>query len=146
RDARQAARFAVACSSVWKDGRGAGDAYMVSPDQVSKTPESGEYLEKGGFAVRGDRTYFRDLSTEWAVGITCEPNTRVLGGPTDAIREQVETRIEIEPGRYAQGDAAKRIYREFRQRFTDESFVRKVASPGEIQKYMPPGGSRIVEE
>jgi len=145
RDKRQAATFAVACSSVWKDGRGAGDAYMVSPDQVSKTPESGEYLEKGGFAVRGDRTYFRDLPVEWAVGITCEPNTRVLGGPTDAVRDQVETLVEIEPGRYAQGDAAKRIYREFRERFADQSFVRKVASPGEIQKYMPPGGSRILE-
>jgi len=143
RDKRQAAQFAVSCSSVWKDGRGAGDAYMVSPDQVSKTPESGEYLEKGGFAIRGDRTYFRDLPVEWAVGITCEPNTRVLGGPTDAVRDQVETLVEVEPGRYAQGDAAKRIYREFRERFADQSFVRKVASPGEIQKYMPPGGSRI---
>ncbi|MGB9965371.1 ribosome rescue protein RqcH [Halobacterium sp. CBA1126] len=140
---RQAAQFAVCCSSVWKDGRGSGDAYMVSPDQVSKTPESGEYLEKGGFAIRGDRTYFRDLPAEWAVGISCEPHTRVLGGPIDAIVEDVETAIELEPGRYAQGDAAKRIYREFRERFADESFVRKVASPDEIQKYMPPGGSRI---
>lgn len=140
---RQAAQFAVCCSSVWKDGRGSGDAYMVSPDQVSKTPESGEYLEKGGFAIRGDRTYFRDLPAEWAVGISCEPHTRVLGGPIDAIVDDVETAVELEPGRYAQGDAAKRIYREFRERFADESFVRKVASPDEIQKYMPPGGSRI---
>ncbi|WP_232702374.1 ribosome rescue protein RqcH [Halobacterium wangiae] len=140
---RQAAQFAVCCSSVWKDGRGAGDAYMVSPDQVSKTPESGEYLEKGGFAIRGDRTYFRDLPAEWAVGIACEPNTRVLGGPIEAVRDQVETLVELEPGRYAQGDAAKRIYRTFRERFADQSFVRKVASPDEIQKYMPPGGSRI---
>ncbi|CQH57947.1 DUF814 domain protein [Halobacterium hubeiense] len=140
---REAAQFAVCCSSVWKDGRGSGDAYMVSPDQVSKTPESGEYLEKGGFAIRGDRTYFRDLPAEWAVGISCEPHTRVLGGPIDAVVDDVETAIELEPGRYAQGDAAKRIYREFRERFADESFVRKVASPDEIQKYMPPGGSRI---
>ncbi|MCG1003449.1 MULTISPECIES: ribosome rescue protein RqcH [Halobacterium] len=140
---RQAAQFAVCCSSVWKDGRGSGDAYMVTPDQVSKTPESGEYLEKGGFAIRGDRTYFRDLPAEWAVGISCEPHTRVLGGPIDAIADDVEATIELEPGRYAQGDAAKRIYREFRERFADESFVRKVASPDEIQKYMPPGGSRI---
>jgi len=140
---REAAQFAVCCSSVWKDGRGSGDAYMVTPDQVSKTPESGEYLEKGGFAIRGDRTYFRDLPAEWAVGITCEPHTRVLGGPIDAVAEDVETMVELEPGRYAQGDAAKRIYREFGERFADDSFVRKVASPDEIQKYMPPGGSRI---
>ncbi|MFB6268725.1 MAG: ribosome rescue protein RqcH [Halobacterium sp.] len=140
---RQAAQFAVCCSSVWKEGRGAGDAYMVMPDQVSKTPESGEYLEKGGFAIRGDRTYFRDLPSEWGVGIMCEPHTRVLGGPIEAVEDDVETLVEIEPGRYAQGDAAKRIYREFRERFADESFVRKVASPDEIQKYMPPGGSRM---
>ncbi|MFB6071607.1 MAG: ribosome rescue protein RqcH [Halobacterium sp.] len=140
---REAAQFAVCCSSVWKDGRGAGDAYVVTPDQVSKTPESGEYLEKGGFAIRGDRTYFRDLPAEWAVGISCEPHTRVLGGPIDAVADQVETMVELEPGRYAQGDAAKRVYREFRDRFADQSFVRKVASPDEIQKYMPPGGSRI---
>ncbi|MFB6141769.1 MAG: ribosome rescue protein RqcH, partial [Halorientalis sp.] len=38
----QAAQFALAYSSVWKDGRHAGDVYMVDPDQVSKTPESGE--------------------------------------------------------------------------------------------------------
>ena len=140
---RQAAQFSVCCSSVWKEGRGAGDAYMVMPDQVSKTPESGEYLEKGGFAIRGDRTYFRDLPSEWGVGITCEPHTRVLGGPIDAVEGDVETLVDIEPGRYAQGDAGKRIYREFRDRFADESFVRKVASPDEIQKYMPPGGSRM---
>jgi len=44
---REVAQFAVSYSSDWKDGRGAGDAYMVEPDQVSKTPESGEYIEKG---------------------------------------------------------------------------------------------------
>jgi len=58
---REAAQFAVSYSSDWKAGRGAADAYMVDPDQVSKTPESGEYLEKGGFAIRGDRTYFEDV-------------------------------------------------------------------------------------
>ena len=58
----EAAQFAVSYSSVWKDGKYAGDTYAVDHDQVSKTPESGEYLEKGGFAVRGDRTYFEDVA------------------------------------------------------------------------------------
>jgi predicted ribosome quality control (RQC) complex YloA/Tae2 family protein len=142
----EAAQFAVTYSSVWKDGRYAGDVYAVDSDQVTKTPESGEYLEKGGFAIRGDRTYYRDTPVGAAVGIQCEPYTRVIGGPPSAIEGQAETAIELEPGRYAQADTAKRLYRRFREEFTDESFVRKIASPDRIQHFMPPGGSRIAED
>src|SRR6056297_337311 len=139
----EAAQFAVSYSSVWKDGRYAGDVYAVDADQVTKTPESGEYLEKGGFAIRGDRTYYRDTPVGAAVGIQCEPYTRVIGGPPSAIEDRVETMIELEPGRYAQADTAKRLYRRFRERFEEETFDRKIASPDRIQHFMPPGGSRI---
>ncbi|MFP9060396.1 ribosome rescue protein RqcH [Natrialbaceae archaeon A-chndr2] len=142
----EAAQFAVSYSSVWKDGRYAGDVYMVDSDQVSKTPESGEYLEKGGFAVRGDRRYLDDTPVGVTVGIQCEPYTRVIGGPPSAIEDRAVTTIRVEPGRFAQADAAKRIYRELRQRFADESFVRKIASPDQIAHFLPPGGSRLVEE
>jgi len=144
-DKREAANFAVSYSSVWKDGKYAGDAYMVDPDQVSKTPESGEYLEKGGFAIRGDRTYFRDVEVDVAVGITCEGRTGVIGGPSSAIEPKAATSIRLEPGQYAQNDIAKRLYRECKERFADESFVRKVASPDLIQEFLPPGGSRMVK-
>jgi predicted ribosome quality control (RQC) complex YloA/Tae2 family protein len=146
RSKHEAAQFAVSYSSVWKDGRFAGDVYEVAPDQVTKTPESGEYLEKGGFAIRGDRTYHRGTEVGVAVGITCEPETRVVGGPPVTIRKRAETAIEVEPGRYAQNDIAKRLYREFKDRFADETFVRKVASPDLIQEFLPPGGSRAVED
>jgi len=146
RSREEAAQFAVSYSSVWKEGRFAGDVYEVGHDQVSKTPESGEYLEKGGFAVRGDRTYHRDTPVGVAVGITCEPETRVIGGPPGAIEPRTETAIRVEPGRFAQNDVAMRLYREFKQRFTDESFVRKVASADLIQEFLPPGTSRIVED
>jgi len=142
---QEAAQFAVSYSSVWKDGKYAGDVYMVDHDQVSKTPESGEYLEKGGFAVRGDRRYFDDVAVGVAVGITCEPETRVIGGPPSAIEPRAETAIQVEPGKFAQNDLAKRCYREFRERFADESFVRKVASPDLIQEFLPPGTSTIVD-
>ncbi|MFB6104361.1 MAG: ribosome rescue protein RqcH [Halobacteriaceae archaeon] len=141
----QAAQFAVTYSSVWKDGKFAGDVYHVDADQVSKTPESGEYLEKGGFAIRGDRSYHRDVAVGCVVGVRCEPDTRVIGGPPPAIEDDVEFGVAVEPGAYAQGDVAKRIYRRFREAFTDTSFVRKVASPDEIQKFLPPGTSRITE-
>jgi predicted ribosome quality control (RQC) complex YloA/Tae2 family protein len=143
---REAARFAVTYSSVWKEGKFAGDVYAVDHDQVSKTPESGEYLEKGGFAIRGDRTYYDDVEVACSVGIQCEPETRVIGGPPEAIADRAVTTVAVEPGKFAQGDVGKRIYREFRDRFADTSFVRKVASPDLIQHFLPPGTSRIAEE
>jgi predicted ribosome quality control (RQC) complex YloA/Tae2 family protein len=142
----EAAEFAVAYSSVWKDGRGAGDAYAVSPDQVSKTPESGEYLEKGGFAIRGDRRYYRDVPARVAVGVAVRPEARVLGGPPSAVEPRTVTSVRLEPGRYAPNDMATMLYREFRERFADQSFVRKVASADRIQEFLPPGGSRRVDD
>jgi len=142
---RQAAQFAVSHSSVWKAGQHAGDVYMVEPDQVSKTPESGEYIEKGSFVIRGDRTYFNDLAVDLAVGIQCEPQTRVVGGPTAAVADHAATHLELQPGKYAQNDAAKRCYRSLKDRFADDSFVRSVASPDLIQEHLPAGGSEIVD-
>jgi predicted ribosome quality control (RQC) complex YloA/Tae2 family protein len=143
---QEAAQFAVSYSSVWKDGKFEGDVYEVDPDQVSKTPESGEYIEKGSFVVRGDREYYRDVPVGVAIGIKCEPDTRVVGGPPSAIEERVETSIRLEPGQYAQNDIAKRIYRTFRERFADTSFIRKIASADRIQEFCPPGGSQMVDE
>jgi len=118
---------------------------MVDPDQVSKTPESGEYIEKGSFVIRGDRTYFDDTAVDLAVGIQCEPQTRVVGGPTPAVEEHAATHLRLQPGKFAQNDAAKRCYRELKERFADEGFVRKVASPDLIQEHLPAGGSELVD-
>ena len=142
---REAAQFAVSYSSDWKDGRGAGDAYMVEPDQVSKTPESGEYIEKGSFVIRGDRTYFEDVPCRIAVGVQCEPVTRAIGGPPSAIVDRAAAHVTFEPGMYAQNDAAMMVYRNLKERFTDQSFVRKVASADRLQEFLPPGGSDIVD-
>jgi len=142
---REAAQFAVSYSSDWKDGRGAGDAYMVEPDQVSKTPESGEYIEKGSFVIRGDRTYFEDVPCRIAVGVQCEPVTQAIGGPPSAIVDRAATSVTLEPGMYAQNDAAMMVYRELKGRFADQSFVRKVASADQLQEFLPPGGSDIVD-
>jgi predicted ribosome quality control (RQC) complex YloA/Tae2 family protein len=142
----EAAQFAVSYSSVWKDGRFAGEAYMVKPDQVSKTPESGEYIEKGSFVVRGDRTYYRDVEAEVAVGIQCEDITRVIGGPPAPVEEEATVSLRFKPGQYAQNDAGKLAYRRFRRAFTDESFVRKIASPDQIQEFLPPGTSDILDD
>ncbi len=69
----------------------------------------------------------------------------MIGGPPSAIEDRVATAVRLKPGRYAQNDAAKLVYREFKDRFADQSFLRKVASPDRIQEFLPAGGSDIVE-
>lgn len=141
----QVAQFTISSSSVWKAGVFAGDVYMVSADQVSKTPESGEYIEKGSFVIRGQRTYFRGVATEAAVGVQTDPVTQVIGGPPEAVEARTVESARLQPGQYAADDVAKLLYRRFKEAFADERFIREIASPDQIVHHVPPGTSDIIE-
>lgn len=63
---QEAAHFAAAFSRAFAQF-GSSDAYWVRPEQVSKTAPSGEFVAKGSFMVRGQRTYVPNLAMEVAV-------------------------------------------------------------------------------
>lgn len=138
----EAAQFAVSYSSVWKGGLVAADCYLIKGDQVSKTPESGEFLKKGAFVIRGERRYFRDVSLGIAVGVT---DGILIGGPVSAVQPNADPAVEIEPGEFNADDLAKRIYRQFLEKVEDRSFLKAVASVDQIVQFLPPGGSRVKE-
>jgi predicted ribosome quality control (RQC) complex YloA/Tae2 family protein len=143
----ETAQFAVSYSSVWKAGQFSGDCYWVRPEQVSKTPESGEYVAKGAFIVRGERNYMKDVPVRAAVGIRFdESGCYVIGGPVNAVKARAKYTIVIEPGELNQGDAAKKIYRHFLEHASqdDAKAIRQAASPDRIIVFMPPGETRIV--
>jgi predicted ribosome quality control (RQC) complex YloA/Tae2 family protein len=143
----ETAQFAVSYSSVWKAGQFSGDCYWVRPEQVSKTPESGEYVAKGAFIVRGERNYMKDVPVRAAVGIRFdESGCYVIGGPVNAVKARAKYTIVIEPGELNQGDAAKKIYRHFLEHASqdDAKAIRQAASPDRIMVFMPPGETRIV--
>lgn len=135
----EAAQFAVSYSNVWKSGLFEGDCYLVKAEQVTKTPESGEFLKKGAFVIRGERRYFRDVPVGIAIGIEGE---MLIGGPTSAIKGKTDPVVEIEPGEYNPDDLAKRIYRTFAEKERDRRFLKSVASTERIVSFLPPGGSR----
>ncbi len=142
----ETAQFAVSYSSVWKAGQFSGDCYWVRPEQVSKTPESGEYVGKGAFIVRGERNYFKDVPVRAAVGIRFdEAGCYVIGGPVAAVKARAKYSLEIEPGELNQGDAAKKIYRHFLEHASqdDAKAIRQTASPDRVMVFMPPGETRI---
>ncbi len=139
----EAAAFAVSYSSSWKAGLAAADCYMIKGDQVSKTPEPGEFLKKGGFVIRGERTYFKDTPLGLALGIA---DGILVGGPVSAVKPRADPVVEIEPGEMNADDLAKRIYRQFSEKVEDRAFLKSIASVDQIVQFLPPGGSSIKGE
>ena len=64
---REACAFAISFSRAWPAGVPSGAAYWVYPSQVSKTPESGEFVSTGSWIVRGKRNYLFDLGLKLAI-------------------------------------------------------------------------------
>jgi predicted ribosome quality control (RQC) complex YloA/Tae2 family protein len=139
---QEAAGFSVSYSSLWKSGLAAADCYLVKGDQVSKTPESGEFLKKGAFVIRGERRYFRDVPLGIALGIR---DGVLIGGPVSASKPGSDPVVEIEPGELNPDDLAKRIYRQFSLKVEDRAFLKSVASVDQIAQFLPPGNSRMKE-
>ncbi|MDO9517228.1 MAG: ribosome rescue protein RqcH [Methanosarcinaceae archaeon] len=142
---QETAQFVVSYSSVWKSGQFSGDCYWVNPEQVSKTPESGEYLNKGSFVIRGERNYYRDVQVGVAIGLELKGETRVIGGPVSAVRKHAKHVIEVVPGKFNQNDISKKISRIYVDELKDVQFVKQIASPDLIAIMLPPGESDIKE-
>jgi len=141
----EAAEFTVSYSSIWKSGQASGDAYWVLPSQVSKTPETGEYVGKGAFVIRGKRNYFKDVMLGAALGFELGEERRLIGGPVSMVKKRAKFVIEVEPGEFNQNDLSKKIHRMMNDKFEDKKLIKNVASPDKIAMLLPPGGSRVKE-
>jgi len=64
----QAGHYVVCKTKAWIDGV-VDKAWWVNPNQVSKTTESGEFVGKGSFIIRGKKNYIHECSLELGMGI-----------------------------------------------------------------------------
>lgn len=140
----EAAKFVISNSGVWKSGRVEGDCYWVTPEQVSKTPESGEYVSRGAFIIRGKRNYMTAIVGA-AVGIQTDGALRLVGGPPGVVRKKARYMVEVEPGGFSQNDIAKKIYKMLVDMVGDRALVKSIASADRIAMMLPPGESRVRE-
>lgn len=95
---QEAAGLAAAFSSAWTKGFSSQDVYWVHPDQVSKTPESGEFVAKGAFIIRGTRNYVRGVPLLVAVGVVDYEGKRIMAGPVKAVCKYTDDYSVIKPG------------------------------------------------
>ena len=106
---KESGEFAASFSSAWSLGFTSQDVYWVNPDQVSKTPESGEFLAKGSFVIRGHRNYIRGARVKLAVGIVDYEGKRIMAGPIDALEAHCENFVVLKPGFIKKEAIAKKI-------------------------------------
>lgn len=107
---KESAIFAASFSSAWPNNFTIQDVYWVHPEQVSKTPQSGEFVPKGAFIVRGRRNYVRSAKLEIAIGIVeYDGAKRIMASPIDAMKAHSEKYVAIKPGYTKKEKIAKEI-------------------------------------
>ena len=141
----EVAQFAASYSGAWRSGHFSADVYAARPNQVSKTPESGEFVSRGSFIVRGERTYYRNVPVGIGIGLVLEPQAAVIGGPPSAIKPRAKVYVELKPGQYEPNDVAKKVLRLMKQGIPDdeEKALKGVLNTDRVAAFIPPGGSDI---
>ena len=106
---KESGEFAASFSSAWSKGFTSQDVFWVHPDQVSKTPEAGEFLAKGSFVIRGHRNYIRSARVKLAIGIVDYEGKRIMAGPVEALEAHCENFVVLKPGFTKKEAIAKKI-------------------------------------
>lgn len=108
-------------------------SYWVLPEQVSKTPQSGEYVPKGAFIIRGKRNYCK-CNLEMAIGeIYIDNIKKIMGGPIQSVKNYTNKFVLLKPGNMKKNIAAEKISKGFE------------ISIDIIMKILPPGNVSIIE-
>ncbi len=128
----------VACfSAQWKKGYGSADAFWIYPNQISKEANSGEYISKGAFMIRGEKNIFKNLQLKICLGVETkkinldENNTieynELFSGSENSCKKYCGNRyIKIEPGL----DNYKKMTKEIKTKL-------KLKDLEDLPKYIP---------
>lgn len=101
---KETSQFAASHSSAWKTGVAAVDVYAVEKGQLSKHAQGG-FVGAGGFAIEGEREWFRSTSLGLAIGgkegaAICLPACH---------KDAQKLPIALTPGNYEKWQAVKKI-------------------------------------
>jgi predicted ribosome quality control (RQC) complex YloA/Tae2 family protein len=141
----EAAQLAASYSRAWRELLSAANIYWVHPDQVSKTPPSGQFLKKGSFMISGSKNFVRGVPLRVAIGVKIEDDEMmVIGGPVDAIANQTEVYVEIVPGEKKSSQLAKQIRHQLSKKVSEDLKKSITQIPiEEIQRFIPLGRGKM---
>ena len=108
----EAATLALCWSRAWNGGGAHGTVFAVKPAQVSKSAQTGEYVGKGAFIVRGQRQWFKDLDVQMGIGLVAINGVPLLmSGTVASTKQRCERYAILSPGQTKKEQLANRIYK-----------------------------------
>lgn len=145
RTIREAAQLAASYSRAWREMLTTMNVYWINPDQVSKTPPSGQFLKKGSFMIRGKKHFIRGVPLQVAIGVKIgEDEISVIGGPIAAIADQTDVYVEIVPGELKSSQLSKQIRHQLSTKVSEDLKRSITALPiEEMQRFIPSGRGKI---
>jgi predicted ribosome quality control (RQC) complex YloA/Tae2 family protein len=108
---QEAGSLAASFSSAWTKGYASQDVYWVHPDQVSKTPQSGEFVARGAFIIRGSRNSLRGIPLKIAVGLVDYEGERIMAGPVESVSKHTDNYVVLKPGFTKKEEIARAVKR-----------------------------------
>ncbi|MBN1785088.1 MAG: NFACT family protein [Candidatus Bathyarchaeota archaeon] len=141
----EAAQIAASYSKAWREMLSAVNVYWINPSQVSKTPPSGQFLQKGSFMIRGTKNFIRNVPLRIAIGIKISENEiMVVGGPVDAIAHQTKLFMEIVPGEQKSSQLAKKLRHSLSKKVSEDLARNVTKIPlEEFQRVIPLGRGKM---
>ena len=130
KDMEETAVMIASYSSAWRAGAANLDVYFVKPEQVTKTPPSGEYLKKGAFYIDGKRDYVK--SAQLGIYISVEIREEVADLKV-APYEPGTTFFLIKPGNKKREEIIRKINRALSQKYSvqiNEDYIDRLIPQG----------------
>jgi hypothetical protein len=156
---KEAGDFVASYSRAWKENWGIVDVFYVSPDQISKSPPSGEFLPRGSFIISGKKNIIKNAKTELTIGLNLIELDdirkhkdkiffpKIICGPESAIKSKTKCYITIIPSKSkkkTKGKLAKDIKSYFINQVEKELKIWiKLLSLDTILLFLPSGFSTI---
>jgi predicted ribosome quality control (RQC) complex YloA/Tae2 family protein len=127
----EACAFALAHSKAWNAGIREGSAYWVLPDQVSKTPDAGEFVPRGAFIIRGKRNYVHHIQLQLVIGeIDHQGARKIMCGPKEAVLQLSKRYAFIVPGDEDRSKISSALAKEMN---VPEEEVSRILPPGDLE-------------
>lgn len=126
----ECAQATVSYSRAWKLGLASTDVYWVLPEQISKKAESGEFLSKGAFIIRGKKNV---VPAQMKLAVGLGDDGKIMGGPPSAIEKHCKKFVFVVQGDNKTSDAAKKILK-----------IIGAQDLNEVVSVLPAGGCKII--
>ncbi|MEK6954887.1 MAG: NFACT RNA binding domain-containing protein [Candidatus Micrarchaeota archaeon] len=137
---KETAQFSVCYSSAWKGNLHVANTYYVDKGHVEKYSQ-GEYVPKGGFMIRGEKKWFKNMELKIVIAVERTNNVErlavvpanydFLNSPRAFIRK-----IIVQPGQIEKKDLAKTLVNKLQADSIDLAFDQLMQ--------MLPGNSEII--